>query len=151
VPAERHGQCAGEPEPIRHEPQAWLDDFAALAAHENVTIAGLAGIGADGERHGVYVHSKLMLIDDEWATIGSCNLHAASLFLNAELNASLWDPVIVRQLRCLLFAEHLGETTEDLGTAAAHQRFGQVARESRVRWDAGQPWTGLAFSLDPAV
>jgi cardiolipin synthase A/B len=104
----------GEPEPIRHKPQTWAYDFAALAACENVTLAGLAGIGADGERHGVYVHSKLMLIDDQWATVGSCNLHAASLFRNAEMNASWWDPVTVRQLRCQLFAEHLGEPTDGL-------------------------------------
>jgi cardiolipin synthase len=140
----------GEPEPIRYKPQTWAHDFAALAACANVTLAGLAGIGADGERHGVYVHSKLMLVDDQWATIGSCNLHAASLFRNAELNASWWDPVIVRQLRCQLFAEHLGETTQDLDTAAAHRRFGQAARENRLRWDAVEAWTGLAFRLDPA-
>ena len=141
----------GEPEPIRYKPQTWLHDLAALAAYENVTLAALSGIGADGERHGVYVHSKLMLIDDQWATIGSCNLHAASLFRNAELNASWWDPVIVRQLRCQLFGEHLDETTEDLDTATAHRRFGQAARENRLRWDAGKTWRGLAFRLDPAV
>jgi cardiolipin synthase A/B len=139
-----------EPEPIRYEPQTWLNAFADLAAHENFTLAGLAGTGARGDRHGVYVHSKLMLIDDQWATIGSCNLHAASLFRNAELNASFWDPVIVRQLRCQLFAEHIGQTTEDLGTAAAHRRFGRVARQNRLAWNAGATWQGLAFSLDPA-
>lgn len=140
----------GEPEPIRHEPQTWRNAFAGLAAYENFTLAGLAGTGARGGRHGVYVHSKLMLIDDQWATIGSCNLHAASLFRNAEMNASWWDPVTVRQLRGQLFAEHLGQTTEDAGTAAAHRRFGQVARENQLRWDAGATWPGLAFSLDPA-
>lgn len=140
----------GEPEPIRYEPQAWRKAFAELAGYENFTLAGLAGIGARGDRHGVYVHSKLMLIDDQWATVGSCNLHAASLFRNAEMNASWWDPVIVRRLRCQFFGEHIGQTTEDLGTAAAHRRFGQVVRENRLRWDAGATWPGLAFSLDPA-
>jgi phosphatidylserine/phosphatidylglycerophosphate/cardiolipin synthase-like enzyme len=140
----------GEPEPIRYEPQTWRIAFAGLAAYENFALAGLAGTGARGDRHGVYVHSKLMLVDDQWATIGSCNLHTASLLRNAEMNASLWDPVIVRQLRSQLFAEHIGQTTEDPGTAAAHRRFGQVARENRLRWDAGATWPGLAFSLDPA-
>ena len=141
----------GEPEAGRHQQKTWLHDFAALAAHENVTLAGLSGTGAGGERHGVYVHSKLMLIDDQWATIGSANLHAASLFRNAELNASWWDPVVVRQLRCQLFAEHLGETTAHLGAAAAHRRFGQLARENQVRWAAGEAGSGLAFWLDPAT
>jgi len=140
----------GEPEPIRYKRQTWLNAFADLAAHENFTLAGIAGTGARGDRHDVYVHSKLMLIDDQWATIGSCNLHAASLFRNAEMNGSFWDPVIVRQLRCQLFTEHIGQTTEDLGAAAAHRHFGQVAQQNRLRWDAGATWQGLAFSLDPA-
>jgi cardiolipin synthase len=140
----------GEPEPVRHEPQAWRDAFASLAAFGNFTLAGLAGTGADGGRHGVYVHSKLMLVDDQWATVGSCNLHAASLFRNAEMNASFWDPAIVRQLRCRLFEEHTGQAAGNLAAAAAHEHFGQAARENRLRRDAGAPWPGLAFSLDPA-
>ncbi len=121
---------------------------AALGAYSNFTLAGLAGIGDDGERKDVYVHSKLMLIDDEWATIGSCNLHAASLFGNAEMNASFWDPQVVRALRCRLLGEHLEESTEQLDDVAALQRFGQVTRENHRRWSSGdRAWPGLAFSL----
>jgi hypothetical protein len=36
-----------------------------------------------------------------------------------------------------------------IGAAAAHRRFGQVARQN-LRGDAGATWQGLAFSLDPA-
>ena len=79
----------GEPEAAvraaSSDPQrrALVTARAALGAYSNFTLAGLAGIGDDGERKYVYVHSKLMLVDDEWATIGSCNFHAASLFGNA--------------------------------------------------------------------
>jgi cardiolipin synthase A/B len=139
------------PESLHTDRQMSLNAFSALGAFENFTFAGLAGISDDGARRDVYVHSKLMLIDDHWATIGSCNLHAPSLFTNAEMNASFWDPVIVRQLRCELFEEHLGETTEDLDAQEAHRRFGQIARENRRRWEAGSDWEGLALQLDPAT
>jgi cardiolipin synthase A/B len=138
--------------PIDVQRRAFLDARAALGGYPNFTLAGLAGRDSQGERAHVYVHSKVMLVDDEWATIGSCNLHAPSLFGNAEMNASFWDPEVVRALRCRLFEEHLGESTEHLDDVAALQRFGQVARENTRRWTGGdQGWPGLAFSLDPAA
>jgi len=92
-----------------------------------------------------------MLVDDAWATIGSCNLHAPSLFSNTEMNATFWDPNVVRALRCELLAEHLGRATADLDDGAALRLFRRVARENRQRRDAGDAaWQGLAFSLDPA-
>jgi phosphatidylserine/phosphatidylglycerophosphate/cardiolipin synthase-like enzyme len=55
-------------------------------------LAGIAGMGADGRRKPVYVHAKLMLVDDEWATVGSCNLHHFSLFGNGEMNVTFSEP-----------------------------------------------------------
>jgi cardiolipin synthase A/B len=70
-----------------------------LGTYENFMLAGIAGMGADGRRKSIYVHAKLMLIDDEWATVGSCNLHRFSLFGNGEMNVAFSDPAIVRSLR----------------------------------------------------
>jgi phosphatidylserine/phosphatidylglycerophosphate/cardiolipin synthase-like enzyme len=49
----------------------------------------MATRGIDGTRRPVYVHSKLILIDDEWASIGSCNVHHYSMTGNGELNAAV--------------------------------------------------------------
>jgi cardiolipin synthase A/B len=93
-----------------------------------------------------------MLVDDAWATIGSCNLHTHSLFGNTEMNASIWDPEIVRALRCELLAEHLDQDTAGIDDRAALRRFREIARENRRRHDAGDfKWQGLAFSLDAAT
>jgi cardiolipin synthase len=70
--------------------------LAALGAFETFTLAGLAGQDRDGHRRPVWIHSKLMIVDGQWATVGSCNLHRASLFGNAELNAAFWDPDAAR-------------------------------------------------------
>jgi phosphatidylserine/phosphatidylglycerophosphate/cardiolipin synthase-like enzyme len=134
------------------DPEAFYETWAALGAYEHFTLAGIAGLGAEGRRTPVYVHAKIMLIDDVWATIGSCNLHRYSLFGSSEMNATFWCPETVRALRCELFREHLEQDTSHLDDRSALQYFRGVARENRKRFDAGDhEWQGLAFALDPAA
>ena len=122
---------------------------AALGRHENFTLAGIAGLGVDGKRKPVYVHDKLMLIDDEWATVGSCNLHRASLFGSSEMNVAFRDPNTVRAIRAELFLEHLAEDTSRMDDRAALRLFRKIALENRRKFDSNnQDWQGLAFSLD---
>jgi cardiolipin synthase len=138
----------------RQNPQrkALFEGIAALGRYENFALAGIAGLNARGTRSDVYVHAKIMLIDDAWATIGSCNLHALSLSGHTEMNASIWDPELVRALRCELLAEHLGQDTAGIDDRAALRLYRETARENRRRRDAGDfKWQGLAFSLDPAM
>lgn len=109
-------------------------------------------MGTDGTRKPVYVHAKLMLIDDDWATVGSCNLHHYSLFGNGELNVAFRDAASVRALRVALFQEHLATDTSGLDDEAALRLFRQIADENRERHDRGDPqWQGLAFRLDGAT
>ncbi len=46
-----------------------------------------------------FVHTKLLLVDDVWALIGSANLDPRSLRLNFELNLSIFDSVLVVEIR----------------------------------------------------
>ena len=75
---------------------------------------GLVERGLDGARQPVHVHSKLMLVDDEWATVGSCNLHRYSLYGNAELNVAFSDAGAVCSLRDALMEQHAGVSTHEL-------------------------------------
>jgi cardiolipin synthase A/B len=123
--------------------------FAALGNYDHFTLAGIAGLGAHGLRKPVYVHSKLMLIDDIWATVGSANLHHYSLFGNAELNLAIYSPEAVRGFRIALFDEHLGVDTSGLDDLAALRLFRRVALENRLRFSRGDhDWQGLAFSFE---
>ena len=63
----------------------------------------------------VYVHSKLMIADDVWMSIGSSNMNRRSMTYDSELNAASIDSLIrrgghvsARLLRVRLMAEHLG-------------------------------------------
>jgi cardiolipin synthase len=138
----------------RQDPQRkpLFDSLAALDRFENFALVGIAALDTKGRRGNIYVHSKIMLVDDVWATIGSCNLHSYSLSGNTEMNASIWDPQVVRTLRCQLLAEHLDRDTAGSDDRAAFCLYREVARENQRRREANdQKWQGLAFSLDPTA
>ena len=145
--------CDPDPDFVKFNARPERADFLkardALGEFDNFTLVGLAGVAEDGRRTGVYVHSKLMLVDDAWATVGSANLHHYSLSGNAEINASFADAVAVRALRCELLAEHLNEDTSGLDSCAALKRLRAVARANRRLKNVGDPvWQGLAFALN---
>jgi cardiolipin synthase A/B len=146
----------GEPEPYlaqwRQHPerQAFFESIEALGKYEHFALTGIAGRTPTCERLYVYVHAKLMLVDDAWATIGSCNLHSNSLYGHSELNAAIWDPDAVRALRRQLFLEHLGQDTSHLDDAAAIQLYQCISRQNEANWrDGNTDWAGLACSLNP--
>ena len=132
------------PEPYVYEArldpaqQGRFDSLGALGRYSNFLLVGI--VGAE-DRRPAYVHAKLMVIDDTWATIGSCNLHALSLSGHSEMNASIWDESVARAFRCALFAKHLGVDTASLDDVAALHLYRQFAQENR----------GLVFALSPAA
>ena len=99
-------------------------------------IAAMAARVLYGElmRHGVeiyeytpaFLHAKVMLVDDHWATVGSSNIDPISLLLNLEAN------MVVRDLT---FTQDLAV---EIGRALAQS---EAITEQRVR---AQGWAGLA-------
>lgn len=125
-----------------------LERLRALGAFPNFTLAGLAGLGTDGERTPVWIHSKLMIVDGEWGTAGSCNLHRYSLFGNSELNAAFWDRPTAHALLCELLHEHLDLDTSGMDGLAALRQFRTIAlNNARLFREGDVAWQGIAFSL----
>lgn len=63
-----------------------------------------------------YVHSKVYIIDDRFAIIGSVNCNRRSWTHDSEVMAGIYDPIcgeFARNLRIALWAEHLCITKED--------------------------------------
>ena len=129
----------------------WLREARrTLARSPGFVLAGLAGRGADGARHPVHVHAKLMIVDDGWATVGSCNLHRYSVEGNSELNVALADPVVVHALRCELLREHLGRDTSGMAGRAALGELRTVGERNAGRAERGElAWEGIVRALDP--
>ena len=141
------GVYAARQDPKR---KSLFDGLETLGRHRDFLLAGIAGSDADGNRRATYVHAKIMLVDDAWCTIGSCNLHSNSLSGHSEMNASIWDPPLVRALRCTLLAEHLGIDTAHLDDREAFRLYRGIARENQRKARHGDAaWQGLAVALAP--
>jgi cardiolipin synthase len=94
VPAiPEEGVYASRQDPSR---RALFEGLEALGRRPNFRLAGISA----------YVHAKLMIVDDAWATIGSCNLHRYSMSENSEMNASIWDATVARDLHEALRRKH---------------------------------------------
>jgi cardiolipin synthase A/B len=130
----------------------FFDRIEALSEYENFTLAALTAPTSNGERRHVYVHAKLMLVDDRWATIGSCNLHSNSLTGHSEINAAIWDHDWVRALRCELLLKHLGEDTSAMDDRSALIHYRRIAHDNAERLREGSlAWKGMAFEIAPAL
>ncbi len=149
VPANPNDEMsAGRKDPKN---KAFFDSLGALGDFEHFALAGIAANTGRGEYQNVYVHAKIMLVDDAWCTIGSANIGNRSFFGDTELNASFWHAPTVRALRGDLLLEHLGKDTRDLDERAALRLYREVARKNAARRAAGESLEGLAFALDPAT
>ena len=123
--------------------------FDVLDRYDTFTLAGLIE-ERDGKRQTAYVHAKMMVVDDVWLTLGSCNLHPFSLSGHSEMNVSVWDAEVVKGLRTALFDRHLGVATASLDDRAALARFKEIAQANGARLAARQvDWQSRAFSLSP--
>ncbi len=135
----------------RRDPRAafFFEKLAALGNHANFTLAAICGSRGNGQYDEVYVHAKIMLIDDEWTLIGSTNIADRSFHRDTELNATFWHTETTRSLRVELFQEHLGRDTTGLDARAALRLFREIARANDDRRGFGQKLEGLADAVDP--
>jgi phosphatidylserine/phosphatidylglycerophosphate/cardiolipin synthase-like enzyme len=80
------------------------------AAPDRVGVYGLvSAAGGPGVRPAaIYVHSKVMIVDDEVAVVGSANMDNISLFRASELLLVCDHAAFARDLRTRLCREHLG-------------------------------------------
>jgi phosphatidylserine/phosphatidylglycerophosphate/cardiolipin synthase-like enzyme len=72
----------------------------------------------------VYIHSKLLLVDDGFLTLGSANLNQRSMAVDSEINIATDDPAHARDLRRRVWMQHSGGlisggsgTKSDISTA----------------------------------
>jgi phosphatidylserine/phosphatidylglycerophosphate/cardiolipin synthase-like enzyme len=148
IPAEPYGaMVTGRANP---ESAAFFKRMGELGEHDHFALVGIAS-HRRGSHRPVYIHAKIALIDDVWATIGSTNIGNRSFYGDTELNASFWHGPTVRALRENLLLEHTGRDTHEMDDRSALRMYREVARENARRRDAGGAQEGLAFALDPAT
>ncbi len=123
-------------------------------------------LATSGQRDGkedyrpVYVHAKVAIIDDIWATIGSANLNNRGMRDDAEINVAILNPDLAHELRIMLWAEHLGLLEDDeqfiVSRYLAHQPLNPESSQRAVTiWQSlvtrlADPATGLRLLAENA-
>lgn len=72
----------------------------------------------------IYVHSKVMILDDEYALIGSANINQRSMTCDSEIQIGVLDKKneYAKRLRKNLFKEHTGQAEDDPIKAYEHYK-----------------------------
>ena len=87
-------------------------DVAGLKIHV-CTLVTDTGKPERNATRAVYVHSKLLVVDDAFFTLGSANINTRSMESDSELNIASDDAALARQWREKLFALHPGRAPSD--------------------------------------
>jgi phosphatidylserine/phosphatidylglycerophosphate/cardiolipin synthase-like enzyme len=97
-------------------PRGFRARWLRAAAVSSICIAGRA-------QH--LVHSKMWVIDDEFAIIGSANCNRRSYTHDSEVTAGIYDPErsFAKQLRIALWAKHLNMAPSALADGVTSARF----------------------------
>jgi phospholipase D1/2 len=133
---------------LQAELLASLREVAAEEGH-SLGVYFTASTGADGRRTPIYVHSKLLLVDDRFLTLGSANTTNRSMGLDTELNAA-WeamggaDAALARDIEAVrmdLLAEHTDAPRESWRSAGdLVERLDACAVDGRGRlWSLSCP------------
>ncbi|HZV27122.1 MAG TPA: phospholipase D family protein [Acidothermaceae bacterium] len=144
--ADQDGKVSGPPNEIGR-----IDALQSLrrAGGDRVAVYGLEN------RSGVpiYVHAKVCVVDDVWATVGSDNLNRRSWSHDSELSCAVLDQdrdlrepldpaglddgarVFARNLRLELAREHLGRADGDDGDLIDPKQFFDVMAAAADRLD----------------
>ncbi|WP_018604930.1 phospholipase D-like domain-containing protein [Uliginosibacterium gangwonense] len=70
-----------------------------IAANDNLKKAADVVKETDVMYRQIYIHSKLMITDDQWFTLGSANLNQRSMAVDSELNVGCAHPATAQDLR----------------------------------------------------
>jgi cardiolipin synthase len=84
-----------------------ITQYAGRSFYEELLAAGVRVL----EYEGGMLHTKTLVVDSQFATVGSANLDVRSFRLNFELIAVIYDPPIVKQFEAL-FEEDAARATE---------------------------------------
>ncbi|WP_339493241.1 phospholipase D-like domain-containing protein, partial [Pseudomonas sp. EA_15y_Pfl2_R67] len=101
----------------------------------------------------VYIHSKLMIINDVFTTLGSANINTRSMQVDSELNIAHEWMSVTQALRRRLWDLHTGERGSQDDPKKAFDAWQEIIKENKDRQTKGwSPDTSLVeFYYDKAI
>jgi phosphatidylserine/phosphatidylglycerophosphate/cardiolipin synthase-like enzyme len=89
----------------------------------------------------IYVHSKLLVVDDVFFTVGSANINTRSMEVDSELNIASNDPAKASVWREQLFAMHTGSAA-DQDPAKEFKKWADILQQNNDRQSEGKSLIG---------
>ncbi len=102
----------------------------------------------DGEFRDIDVHSKLLIVDDRFLSLGSCNKNNRGLLYEGEMNLAVLDDAFVSAARARIVANMLGpggDLVADAPFAEVFDAFAAAAAENDAVYAR---WEEESFDLD---
>jgi phosphatidylserine/phosphatidylglycerophosphate/cardiolipin synthase-like enzyme len=114
-----------------------LATFSLISQHKTVPTL----------RRQIYVHSKLMIADDRWMTLGSANLDKNGLADSTELNLGITSEELAAKTRLRLWQEHTGgmPRAKLADFAEGFEIWKRLAKENGERVAHGKPLAGSIY------
>ena len=124
----------------------------AADGSDRVLVATIRALTPSGARADpIYVHAKVLVVDDRWLIIGSANINEHSLFNDTEMCVVTDDAELARETRVRLWAEHLemdeAEVREATPVALFDERWRPIAHRELERREKGEPPTHRLLEL----
>ena len=133
--------------PFNLRQAAIIQRLAEIAPHR-FAIYHLRQTNPNRQSEQIYVHSKLMIIDDQWVEVGSLNLNRRSLTHDTEVCVAVVDlesvdrvDTLARNLRLALWSEHLALPAPELAGLDPAQGFALWQDRSELTQVAARPHT----------
>ncbi len=90
------------------------------------------------------VHSKMLIVDDKYMSVGSCNKNNRGLLYEGEMNVSILNRQFVRAAIKRIFSNLLGQTVD---TTDPHTLFNLVKQEAAANKAVWDLWDAEGFDL----
>ena len=125
------------------------DRYLLLELYSHDVRFGPETPGADGTDGGrphfvpINLHSKMMLVDDRYVSVGSANKNNRGYLYEAELNVSLHEPAFVAEARARIMANLLGPGSEKVAGGPFAVTFEHLRRRAEANAAARQAWRDL--------
>lgn len=97
------------------------------------------------KRRQIYVHSKIMIVDDKWITIGSANIDKNGFKDSSEFNLGITSPRLASELRTRLWQEHLQDSSLDPDFEQGFYSWERAANENGRLVSEGKMMKGHAY------
>lgn len=155
----RGGMVYTKPKPTVVEYANGIDKPSIAALEQKyglkVAVAMLQSSGYDQRRmryREIYIHSKLLLVDDSFFSLGSANLNQRSMAVDSEINLATNDARRAKELRKKIWGKLSGGTVDGKNgspaeIAEAFLEWEKTMEANLQRKRSSQPMTGFLLPL----